>query len=124
MKGIFHWYLSLFDNTSLSFQGLVLFITVFCVAIIYSQVQRLFHRGKQKVQEIRESSDDELARKQYGILEKGISVYVFHRKSHDLVQVHNDRFRCTRELDPEQFRQIKAINRVHAERKFRKMEGL
>lgn len=124
MKGIFHWYFSLFDNTSLAFQGLVIFLTVFCSAIIYSQAKKFFTRGKHKIQEIREASDEELARKQYGILEKGLSVYVFDRKSNELVSIYNDRFRCSRELDPELFRQIKSINKIHAERKYRKLEEL
>ncbi len=124
MKGIFHWYFSLFDNTSLAFQGLVIFLTVFCFAIIYSQAKKFFTRGKHKIQEIRVASDEELARKQYGILEKGLSVYVFDRKSHEIVSIYNDRFRCSRELDPELFRQIKSINKIHAERKYRKLEEL
>lgn len=65
-------------------------------------------------------SDEHLAEIEFGILEPGTRVFAFEIESGKQYNVYTDRFRSSRELDPEVYKQVKALSGIHAIAKFNK----
>jgi len=76
--------------------------------------------GRLSEKRIAQISNEDLAQYEFGVVESGLKVYVFHVESGELKQTYTDRYRCSRELDMQLYHQVKAFTGIHAVSKFKK----
>lgn len=115
-----NWYVDSFSSGNLAREGLVAFFTLMILLVVISQIHRALRKGRRKIQEIRVKSDEELAYQQHGAIPKGCKIYVFAIETGCLVREHTDRYRSSRELDPDKYEQICSFSYHHAEKKFKR----
>lgn len=123
MKAALDWYFNLFSGDNLAAEALVIMLTLFAVLFIYGFFEKLFSRGKRKIQEARIQSDRELAYQQYGPIPQGCTVFEFHKESGAIVSTYTDRYKSSRESDPEKYIQIASFSERHAKNKYLKKIG-